>query len=74
MSNYEGNSVWEYIDFIDKNLNKDKEVEKIELKAFADNSKEKQIITGKRTGKMMLDKLRRDVTQGYIPAAFAVLQ
>ena len=47
---------------------------KIQLKAQEANSKEKQIITGKRTGKMMLDKLERDVTQGYIPATFAVLQ
>jgi hypothetical protein len=71
---YKGNSVWEYIDYIDKNLEKDKKVEKIELKAQEPNSKEKQLQTAKRTGKMMLDKLERDVTQGYIPATFAVLQ
>ena len=47
--------------------------EKIELASEA-NSKEKELITRKRTAKMFLDDVVRQVTQGNLPAPFAVLQ
>jgi len=47
--------------------------EKIEL-ASEVNSKEKELITRKRTAKMFLDDVVRQVTQGNLPAPFAVLQ
>lgn len=47
--------------------------EKIEL-ASEVTSKEKELITRKRTAKMFLDDVVRQVEQGNLPARFAVLQ
>lgn len=47
--------------------------EKIEL-ASEVNSKEKELITRKRTAKMFLDDVVRQVKQGNLPPTFAVLQ
>tara|TARA_B110000459_G_C16483772_1_gene435561 strand:+ start:424 stop:972 length:549 start_codon:yes stop_codon:yes gene_type:complete len=52
--------------------NNDKD--KIELQAQEVTSKEEQLITRKRTGKMFLDDIVRQVKQGNMPATFAVLQ
>ena len=52
--------------------NNDKD--KIELQAQEVTSKEEQLITRKRTGKMFLDDIVRQVEQGNMPATFAVLQ
>jgi len=46
----------------------------IELKAHEVTDKEQQIITRKRTGKMFLDDLVRQVKQGNVPATFVALQ
>lgn len=46
---------------------------KIEL-ASEVNSKEKELITRKRTANLFLDDVVRQVTQGNLPARFAVLQ
>ena len=38
------------------------------------NSKEKELITRKRTAKMFLDDVVRQVSHGHLPAHFARLQ
>ena len=48
--------------------------ERIELAAQEVNSKEKELITRKRTAKMFLDDIVRQVNQGNIPPTFAALQ
>ena len=49
-------------------------METIELKAHQPTNKEQQIITRKRTGKLFLEDVVRQVTQGHIPAPYAALQ
>lgn len=72
---YNGNSADEYLDHASKQITEltSNMSEKIEL-ASEVNSKEKELITRKRTAKMFLDDVVRQVEQGNLYAPFAVLQ
>ena len=72
---YKGNTADEYLDHASKQITEltSNMSEKIQL-ASEVNSKEKELITRKRTAKMFLDDVVRQVTQGNLPAPFAVLQ
>ena len=72
---YKGNSQQDYFNHATNQIFElTKNMEKTELKAQEVTSKEEQLITRKRTAKMFLDDIVRQVDQGNLPATFAALQ
>ena len=59
---------------VNNEVNKHNNMKDTELQTNKVTSKEEQLITTKRTAKMILDKIERQVKNGHIPSTFVALQ